>query len=232
MDRRARILVVEDEPAIRRGLCDLLAYHGHEPHGVADGAEALRRGLGEAWDLVLLDVMLPEVDGFTICRRIREVRPGLGIVMLTAKGSETDVLEGFSAGCDDYVSKPFSVAQLSARVAALLRRARSPEPRSVELGPITLDVDNLEARVGGEDVALTRRDVELLAYLASERHRIVPREDLLRHVWGYQRVDHVETRCVDMHVVKLRRKLAEVVPGVELIETVRGAGYRLASLEP
>jgi DNA-binding response OmpR family regulator len=226
MSERARILVVEDEEPIRRGICDLLAYRGHAPVGVATGTEGLEEALSGAYDLLVLDVMLPGVDGFTICERAREAWPGQAILVLTARGREGDVLEGFQRGCDDYVAKPFSVAQLTARIEALLRRARTQRPRTLTLGPLTVDVGNLVARGEGGEVTLSARDVEVLAHLALER-RVVSREELLREVWGYQRVEGVETRCVDMHMVKLRRKLSRALPERSVIETVRGAGYRL-----
>lgn len=225
---RARILVIEDEPAIRQGVCDLLAYHGHRPSGVGDGEEGLQKARTQDWDLVLLDVMLPGQDGFSICRQLRAEQPSVAILMLTAKGREEDVLEGFRSGTDDYVTKPFSMAQLVARVDALLRRAGSVQPRRWTLGPLELDADQLVVRHQGAEIQLSPRDLEVLAYLVEHRHRIVTREDLLRQVWGYRLTDHVETRCVDMHLVKLRRKLAELAPGISVIETVRGAGYRLA----
>jgi len=221
------ILVVEDEAPIRDGLCDLLAYHGFVPTPVATGTEGLARALEGTFDLLLLDVMLPGVDGFTICRKVREAWPGQAILMLTAKGREEDILEGFRAGCDDYVPKPFSIAQLLARVRALIRRSSGSRARVFSAGPLLVDADNLEARVGDREISLTPRDVGVLGYLHAERHRVVPREDLLKEVWEYQRVDGVETRCVDMHMVKLRRKLALLLGEVEVIQTVRGAGYRL-----
>lgn len=229
---RARILVIEDEPAIRNGVCDLLAFHGHRPSGVGDGEGGLRLARSQDWDLVLLDVMLPGQDGFSICRQLRAEQPSVAILMLTAKGREEDVLEGFRSGTDDYVTKPFSMAQLVARVDALLRRAASVQPRRWTLGPLELDADQLVVRHLDAEIQreaqLSPRDLEVLAYLVEHRHRIVTREDLLRQVWGYRLTDNVETRCVDMHLVKLRRKLAELAPGVSVIETVRGAGYRLA----
>ena len=226
MSDRARILVVEDEEPIRRGICDLLAYHGHAPTGVDNGTDGLQAALEGDYDVLLLDVMLPGVDGFTICERARAARPAQGIVMLTARGREEDVLEGFRRGCDDYIPKPFSVAQLMARIEALLRRAQVARPRSMRLGPLEVDVDNLRARAGEISVDLSVRDIEVLAHL-QQADKIVSREELLRAVWGYQRVEAVETRCVDMHMVKLRRKLARVLPEATVIETVRGAGYRL-----
>jgi DNA-binding response OmpR family regulator len=225
---KPRILVVEDEQAILMGICDLLAYHGYTPRGVADGAEGLSLALGEEWELAILDVMLPGVDGFTICRRLREAKPGQAILMLTARGAEQDVLDGFAAGADDYVTKPFSVAQLSARVRALLRRAGVRPARRFQAGPLEVDGDRLQARHGGAEVDLTPRDVELLSHLASAGERVVGRPELLVAVWGFARVEAVETRCVDMHVAKLRRRLATLTER-PVIETVRGAGYRLVS---
>lgn len=232
------ILVVEDEAAIRTGICDLLAYHGHRPTGVGDGERGLAEALTGRYALVILDVMLPSRDGFSICEALRAARPGQAILMLTARGREQDVLRGFECGCDDYVPKPFSLALLRARIDALLRRvAPSPDApadlpekpaRVLSVGPLELDLDNLRARVGERDIELTSRDLEVLEYLARERHRVVPRIDLLREVWGYERAEKLETRCVDMHVVKLRRRLAELLPETESpIETVRGVGYRL-----
>ncbi len=223
---KPRILVVEDERAILMGVCDVLAFHGYAPHGVADGEEGLALALGQDWDLLLLDVMLPGVDGFTICRQARRAKPHQAILLLTARGSEQDVLEGFAAGADDYVTKPFSVAQLSARVKALLRRAGvRPAARFAAAG-VDVDGDGLRASRAGASVDLTVRDVELLAYLASSGDRVVSRPELLKEVWGFERVESVETRCVDMHIAKLRRKLTELGER-PVIETVRGAGYRL-----
>lgn len=226
MSARPRILIVEDEPAIRRGLCDLLAYHGMAPEGVEDGETGRQRALVEPWDLVVLDVMLPGVDGFTICRELREARSGQAILMLTAKDREQDILTGFEAGCDDYVAKPFSVGQLVARVKALLRRAGGQADRRFAVGPVWVHVDTLQARHDEQAVDLSVRDVEVLQLLATRRPAVVRRDELLMEIWGYQRVDGVETRAIDMHMVKLRRKLATVCDS-PLIETVRGAGYRL-----
>ena len=226
MDPRPAILVVEDERAIRAGLCDVLAFRGYAPTGVETGDEGLREALSGRYALILLDVMLPGVDGFTICQEVRARRPGQAILMLTARGSESDVLDGFRAGCDDYVSKPFSLAQLLARVDALLRRSHAAPPLTLRLGALTVEGDALRARAGEATADLSRRDVEVLAFLAQAGERVVSREELLRQVWGYARVDAVETRAVDMHIVKLRKKLGPL-GAEEIIETVRGAGYRL-----
>ena len=232
--------MVEDEAAIRAGICDLLAFHGHRPKGVGDGETGLAEALTGRYALVMLDVMLPGRDGFGVCEELRARRPGQAILMLTARGREQDVLRGFECGCDDYVAKPFSLTVLRARIEALLRRvAPEPDPaesseapvkptRSLSVGALELDLDNLRARVDEREIELTSRDLEVLEYLIRERHRVVPRIDLLREVWGYARAEKLETRCVDMHVVKLRRHLAELLPNQPSpIETVRGVGYRL-----
>ena len=229
--KKPPVLVVEDERSIRVGICDVLAFHGFDPTGVEDGELGLAEGLEGRYVLAILDVMLPGLDGFELCERLRERHPSLAILMLTARGSEQDVLEGFSRGADDYVTKPFSVAQLMARVQALMRRALPPERRLLRLGPVLVDADALSARCDGRDVSLSQRDVELLEYLSRDPGRVASRAALLQDVWGYARVDGVETRCVDMHVAKLRRKLDQVAPGrgPGIIETVRGAGYRLGA---
>jgi len=222
-----RILLVEDEPAIASGLVDLLSGQGYGVVHAATGGAGRAAGLAGGHDVVLLDVMLPEVDGFTLCREFRAAQPRVGIIMLTAKGGEQDILTGFQAGADDYVPKPFAIAQLLARVEALLRRV-GVRQTAFMAGPLRVNPESLCAEHAGVTAQLIRRDVELLAILASEPGRVVPRHVLLAEVWGYARPDAVETRCVDMHLVKLRRRLAGFGRlGDELIETVRGEGYRL-----
>jgi len=224
MSTAPRILVVEDEVAIQRGLCDVLAYRGYAPHGVASGDDGLREALGGGFDLVLLDVMLPGRSGFEICQALRAHDAKLPILMLTARGAEEDVLRGFRCGSDDYVTKPFSVAELMARVEALLRRGRrhaSAAAAPFAFGDWRVDPERLVAERDGEDVDVTRREVAILALLASERGRIVSRRRLLADVWDMSAPERIETRTVDMHIAKLRRKLGDG------IETVRGEGYRL-----
>jgi DNA-binding response OmpR family regulator len=228
-EQRIRVLVVEDEPAIRTGLCDVLTYHGYEVEGVDNGEDGLAAGLAKPFDLVLLDLMLPGISGFDVCEGLRAERPALPILMLTARGSEEDVLRGFQAGSDDYVTKPFSLAELMARVEALLRRAGRLEarpPESFEVGPFAIDPARMVAEKGDREIPLTRRELEMLSLFASERGRIVSRRALLQQVWGIENADRIETRTVDMHIAKLRKKLGA---RRDLIETVRGEGYRLAS---
>jgi two-component system response regulator RegX3 len=230
MDERPRVgvLVVEDEPSIRQGVCDLLAFHGYAPEGAADGEVGLQLALSGRFGLVVLDVMLPRRNGFEVCEAIRRELPRLPVLMLTARGAEEDVLRGFRCGSDDYVSKPFSVAELLARVEALLRRAgalpagEAPEP--FRFGPWRIDPARLCATQDAAELELTRRELQVLELLAREAGHIVSRRRLLREIWGYPDPDRAETRTVDMHVAKLRRKLDG--GSDSLIETVRGEGYR------
>jgi DNA-binding response OmpR family regulator len=230
MPRKTRLLIVEDEVAIRTGLTDLFVFHGYEVEAAADGREGLRKALGGGYDLLLLDVMLPGVDGFEICNRVRAADPEQPIVMLTAKTSDEDIVRGLTLGADDYVAKPFSVTQLVLRVQAVLRRARTVQE---DLALIRLrdgfeiDTRNLSGRRGAETLAFTRREVELLKYLAANAERPVPREELLHRVWGYARGADIETRTVDIHIAKLRRKIEPDPAEPRHLVTVRGAGYRL-----
>ncbi len=220
----AAILVVEDEEAIQRGLCDVLAFHGHVPTACVNGEDGLREALAGDYALVLLDVMLPGMSGFEVCRELRCERPRLPILMLTARGAEEDVLEGFRCGSDDYLTKPFSVAELVARIEALLRRAGTlPVAREERFGFGEWTVEPSESRAhrDGESVELTKRELAMLGLFHRERGRIVSRRTLLREVWGMSAAERVETRTVDMHIAKLRKKI-----GASPIETVRGEGYR------
>jgi len=220
--------VVEDEEAIRRGVCDVMAFHGHLPTGVATGEEGLRQGMDPRFELVILDVMLPGLSGFDVCMELRAARPQLPILMLTARGAEEDVLRGFACGSDDYVTKPFSVAELVARVEALLRRAGKiarAKPAPFAVGAWRVDPETLRAEREGESVGLSRLEVDLLALLVRESGRIVSRRTLLQEVWGYDTPERVETRTIDVHVANLRKRLGD--EGRRRIETVRGEGYRL-----
>jgi two-component system response regulator RegX3 len=229
-EEKIPILVVEDEEPIRRGLCDVLAYHGYQPAGAADGAEGLREGLSNRYALILLDVMLPEKNGFDVCRELREAHPHLPILMVTARGSEEDVLAGFRAGADDYVTKPFSVAEVMARVEAILRRSGRilpQEQRPFEFAGWQVEPANLRATRGKREVELTSRELAILALFLRERGRIVSRRTLLAEIWGSPDPDRIETRSVDMQMAKLRKKLGFAPQdGGGPIQTVRGAGYR------
>ena len=227
MDARVPILVVEDEEAIRSGLCDVLGYHGYGATAVESGEEGLRCALEGDYALVLLDVMLPGLSGFDVCRALRAKRPQQGILLLTARGAEEDVVHGFRCGADDYVTKPFSVSELMARIDALLRRTGSgarPEPAPFVFSGWHVEPATLTAARGGDAITLSRREVDMLALFARERGRIVSRRTLLAEVWGMTHVDSIQTRTVDMHIVKLRKKIGG--DNGSPIETVRGEGYR------
>lgn len=231
MSDKPEILVVEDEAPIREGLCDVLVFHGYRPTACPAGDRGLELALTGRFALVLLDVMMPGLDGFEVCRRLREARPFQPIVMLTAKGAEDDIVRGFRLGADDYVPKPFSVRELMVRLEAVLRRAgRAPldDRRPFEVGgwrvaPAERQATHASGR--SDAIELTPRELELLALLARERGRTVTRDRLLQEVWGFGNVEHIHTRTVDMHVAKLRKKLGR---DGGLIETVRGEGYRLS----
>jgi len=227
MTHKARILIVEDETAIRTGLVDVFVYHGYDVDYAEHGEEGLSKALSGLFDLILLDVMLPGIDGFEICNRIRAQDRQQAVIMLTAKTSDEDIVQGLTLGADDYVSKPFSVTQLVLRVQAVLRRAGIGETSDREIklqNGLLVDTENLSA--GGE-IAFTRREMDVLQYLYSQADRPVPREELLIKVWGYASHMEIETRTVDIHIAKLRRKIEHDPSNPECIVTVRGAGYRL-----
>jgi DNA-binding response OmpR family regulator len=231
MTRKIQILVVEDEEAIRTGLIDVLVFHGFGVDSSATGPEGLRKALTGKFDLVLLDIMLPGMDGYEICDRIRAQDRRQPIIMLTAKTSDEEIIQGLTLGADDYVAKPFSIQQLVLRIKAVLRRSQAgiEQERVLCFGDVKIDTANLSGRHGTEDLSFTRREIELLIYLALHSDRPVSREELLTKVWGYARNLDIETRTVDIHIAKIRRKI-EADPGVpENLITVRGAGYRLVT---
>ncbi len=223
---KTRILIVEDEENIRAGISDVLAYHGYAPAAAATGEEGLEKALSGDFAMILLDVMLPGLNGFEICRQVREQRPQQAILMLTAKGSEDDVVEGFQSGADDYLTKPFSIRELVARIEALLRRSGKlgATDEVFAFGRWEIDRANRQARSEGHVQELTSREVDLLAVFSREKGRIVSRRSLLQEIWGMANVDDVYTRTVDMHIAKLRKKIDG--ESESTIETVRGAGYR------
>ena len=227
---KPRILVVEDEAAIRDGLTDVLVYHGYAVDAVGDGRDGLKKALSGQYDLLLLDVMLPGRDGFAICDEVRKVDRDLAIIMLTAKTSDEDIVNGLSLGADDYIAKPFSIAQLVLRVKAVLRRSRALAEAAAQIklaGDVEIDVQNLSGRRGKESLTFTRREMEILEYLQRNTQRPVSRDELLTRVWGYDRSADIETRTVDIHVAKLRRKIELDAKEPRSLITVRGAGYRL-----
>jgi DNA-binding response OmpR family regulator len=227
---RTTILVVEDDAAIRRGLCDALAFAGYAVGECARGDEAVDRALALAPDLLLLDVLLPGKDGFEILRELRVSHPQLPVILLTARGAEEDRVRGLKLGADDYVVKPFSAGELLARVEAVLRRSaeRPRGLRTLRLGDRTVDLELGEiALAGGEKRRLSELEASILRYLAAHRGRPVDRRELLQRLWGGNSRE-METRTIDMHVRRLREKLERDPAQPQLLVTIRSRGYMLA----
>ena len=229
MSKQARILVVEDEEAIREGLIDVLVFHGYSVDSAATGPDGLGKAQSGTFDLILLDIMLPGMDGYEICNRIRAEDKHQPIIMLTAKSSDEEIVQGLKLGADDYVQKPFSIQQLVLRIEAVLRRSNVglEQQRTLELTDITIDTENLTGMSGQEELSFTRREMDVLTYLAVNTDRPISRDELLVKVWGYARNLDIETRTVDIHIAKLRRKIESNPKEPENLITVRGAGYRL-----
>ena len=221
-----KILVVEDDPLLREGLADLLAGAGHSVETVVDGEGALDRGADPTVELLVLDLMLPKLDGVTVCRRLRELRPHLPILMLTARVTEDDKVRGLLSGADDYMTKPFSTRELLARVEALGRRAeaRSERPEVLEIDGCSIDLGRCKAQRDGQPaVQLTARESSILRCLHRHRSRAVARAELLESVWG-ARVD-MQTRTVDMTIANLRQKIERDPANPQIVVTVKGVGY-------
>ncbi len=219
-----RVLIVEDDPAMAIALRDGFESEGATVRLAADGPTGLRLAREESVDVVILDVMLPKLSGIDVCTQLRETHPALPIIMLTARGQETDKVQGLTAGADDYVTKPFSFVELMARVAAVRRRAtRRPGGRQA-IGDLVLDFDHLTATRAGVPLELTPREFAILGCLLARRGDVVSREELLRQVWGYSRL--TLTRTVDVHIAKLRRKIEPDPANPTRIVTVHGAGYQ------
>lgn len=228
--RATRILVVEDDPSIRMGLEDTLTAKGYEVDAVARGADGAERALSGRYDLVVLDVMLPDLDGFEVCRRIRASHGAarrLPVIMLSARGAELDRVRGLELGADDYVTKPFSLMELLARVASVLRRTGgdAAEPIGLVFGDITIDLVGQVARRGGARIELPSRAFAILKVFARRPGEVVSRDVLLDEAWGYD--DYPNTRTVDNHLVKLRRALEDEPDRPRWLVTVHGAGYKL-----
>lgn len=224
------ILVVEDDEAIRRGVADALRFHGYTVHEARDGCEGLDMALSIDADLVLLDIMMPEMDGLEVLGELRKARPGAPVIFLTARGESADRVAGLRLGADDYVVKPFGVDELVARVEAVLRRSaeRPAGAPALRIAGVTVDFDRREAVLGdGSRCALSQREAEVLQFLAASRGRAVSREELLGKIWGLD-PRGVHTRTVDMAVARLREHLGDDAREPRMILTVRGKGYMLA----
>lgn len=227
-ENKARILVVEDERPLRVGIEDSLRRDGYRVLSAADGQSGLELAIAEKPDLLVLDVMLPKLDGFALCRELRRLGVKTLVLMLTARGLVEDRVTGLDAGADDYLTKPFSLVELHARIRALLRRSQSAAkvPMPVAFGDVQVDVPKRLCTKAGRDVALTAKEFGVLQLLVENAGEVVTREQFLDLVWGY--ASFPTTRTIDNHIARLRRKL-EADPGdPQLILTVSKLGYRLA----
>ena len=220
----ARILIVEDEPDIVFSLQEDLRRQGYQTSVSTDGEDAIRRATTERWDLMLLDVMLPGASGFEVCAAVRRAGVQTPIIMLTARAREADTEHGLDAGADDYVTKPFSLRELRARIRAQLRRGGSMQARLVRFGACELDLDRAELRRGGERVDLTAQEFRILQVFVRSGGRVLSREQLIDGAWGPGMA--ITDRAVDTHVFNLRRKIEADAAAPRIILSVRGLGYR------
>jgi len=228
---RKTVLVIEDDAAIRQGLADAMTFAGYRVREAATGPDGLEAGIGCDCDLVLLDLVLPGMDGLDVLRELRGVRPALPVIILTARGLEADRVKGLKLGADDYVVKPFSVKELLARVEAVLRRTaeRPTDVTQIDLPTGTADLERREVRTpGGKRRELTELEAQLLRYLAANHGRAVSRDELLARVWRLYATG-LDTRTVDMAVKRLREKLGDNATDPAVLITVRGKGYMLGS---
>jgi DNA-binding response OmpR family regulator len=223
---KTRILIVEDEPAMVAGLRDNFEYEGYDVISAADGVQGLDRAVAEHPDLVVLDVMMPRMSGLDVCKQLKAKRPSLPIIMLTARGQEIDKVVGLELGADDYVTKPFSIRELMARVKAVLRRVSPPStpPEVYRFSDVEVNVRSNEVRRAGEPVELSAKEFALLTYFVAHPAETLSRDRLLDAVWGYE--SYPNTRTVDTHILHLRQKLESNPEEPRLFLTVHGSGYK------
>ena len=221
-----RILIVEDEPNMVAGLRDNFEFEGYEVLSAYDGVEGLQRALADSPDLVVLDVMMPKMSGLEVCKQLKAKRPSIPIIMLTARGQEVDKVVGLELGADDYVTKPFSIRELLARVKAVLRRGQTlpKEQDRYSFGDAEVDLRACRVRRSGKELDFSSTEFELLKYFVCHAGEILSRDRLLEEVWGYDR--YPTTRTVDAHLVRLRQKLEPNPEQPRYFLTVHGTGYR------
>jgi DNA-binding response OmpR family regulator len=225
-DRRTRILIIEDEPAMVAGLRDNFEYEGYDVISAGDGVEGLDRALADDPDLVVLDVMMPLMSGLDVCKQLKARQPSIPIIMLTARSQEIDKVVGLELGADDYVTKPFSIRELIARVKAVLRRVSQPPvaPEVYRFSDVEVNIRANEVRRAGAPVDLSAKEFALLAFFISHPAETLSRDRLLDEVWGYE--NYPSTRTVDTHVLHLRQKLEPNPEEPRFILTVHGIGYK------
>lgn len=225
----ANILIIEDEPAMQLGLRDNLEMDGYAVDVAGDGEAGLAKIKSGDYDLVLLDVMLPKLSGFDVCKSARGAGIRTPIILLTAKGEEIDKVLGLELGADDYITKPFSVRELLARVKAILRRSQSvssgPNKNIASIGRLAVDFNSFQTMENGVEIKLSHKEFEILSYLFKNRNLVVSRNDLLENVWGYEA--QLTTRTVDNFIVRLRQKVEVTPDHPKIILTVHGSGYKM-----
>ena len=230
MRQQTHILVVEDESPIRVALTDFLEFHGFRASQAADGRQARESVAQDTFDLILLDLMLPEIGGDELCTRWRRDGLQTPIIMVTAKGQEKDKITGLDLGADDYITKPFSLEEMLARIRAVLRRTDPARAvgQTFAFGDLQVDVSSLKATRDGREIEISKREAAIIQYLAANPNRVISREELYREVWNDTLTD-LGTRTVDMHIAKLRAKIELDSTEPRIIQTVRGAGYKYSA---
>ncbi|MEO9806214.1 MAG: response regulator transcription factor [Reichenbachiella sp.] len=224
-----KILVVDDEPAMREGLADNLQFEGYEADLAENGKMALQNLKEKKYDLVILDVMMPEMSGFDVCKALRREGNDVPVILLTAKGEEIDRVLGLELGADDYITKPFSLRELLARVKAILRRSQSSDSTGNQhfekIGLLEVDFKNFVAIKNNEEVKLSHREFEVLHFLKEHQQEIVGRDDLLKNIWRYD--EFPTTRTIDNFILRLRQKIEHNPNDPKIILTVHGMGYKM-----
>jgi DNA-binding response OmpR family regulator len=218
------ILVIEDDATMLRGLKDNFEFQGYQVLTAADGEAGLNAALNHKPDLIVLDIMLPKINGYEVCRLIREQELDMPLIMLTAKGEESDVVLGLNLGADDYVTKPFSIKELLARAAALLRRSRRTQEDVYEFGDLRLDVTSRKLTCGDKEIKLSPKEFKLLELFVNRPHRALTRDEILNKVWGYD--CFVGPRTIDRFITTLRNKIEPEPHNPAFIHTIREIGYK------
>ena len=223
----AKILIIEDEKDLVTGLKFNLEARSFDVIAAYDGEEGYKKALSEKPDLILLDLMLPKKNGYEVCRVVKDKMPEIPIIMFTAKSQEADIIAGFDTGADDYITKPFSVLELIARIKAVIRRSSQNKdmPPEFKSGNLFIDFKRYVARKKNRQIELSALEFEILKYFVEKRNELVTREELLNRVWGYD--SYPATRTVDTHIALLRRKIEDVPDEPKIIITVYGLGYKL-----
>ena len=227
MNQEVSILVVEDEQKIRTALTDFLEFHDFKVAQAADGLEAERAVAGRKFDLILLDLMLPKISGEQLCSKWRREGLQMPILMLTAKGQEKEKIAGLNLGADDYITKPFSLEELLARINAVLRRTDPARAvgQTFKFADLDVDIAALKVICGNKEIEITKREAAIIRYFAANPNRVISREELYKQVWNDIMTD-LGTRTMDMHIAKLRSKIEKDCAEPKIIKTVRGAGYK------